>query len=87
MPFRARARPCAPVAADALPRRCAAPLVAGDPHPSNPMAHPTRAIGGRCYGVTHARKVSTIKSITQQEAHRIIAEDQNRQRQHIGVSS
>jgi hypothetical protein len=37
-------------------------------------------------GVTHARKASSIKAITQEEAQRIIAEDKNRQRQHIGVS-
>jgi len=40
----------------------------------------------KCYGVTHVRKASTIKNIDQAEAQRIIAEDQNRQRQHIGVS-
>jgi len=40
----------------------------------------------KCYGVTHARKASSIKAITQEEAQRIIAEDKNRQRQHIGVS-
>ena len=40
----------------------------------------------RCFGVTHARKVSSIRPIEQEEAQRIIAEDQNRQRQHIGIS-
>ena len=40
----------------------------------------------KCYGVTHARKVSTVRAIAPQEALRIIAEDQNRQKQHIGVS-
>ena len=40
----------------------------------------------KCYGVTHARKASSIRCIEPQEALRIIAEDQNRARQHIGHS-
>ena len=44
-------------------------------------------VSDQCYGVTHARKVSTIKAIEPSEALRIIAEDENRQRQHIGISS
>ena len=39
----------------------------------------------QCYGVTHARKASTIRTITQDEAVRIITEDQNRQRQHVAA--
>ena len=40
----------------------------------------------QCYGVTHARKASTIRSIEPDEALRVIAEDTSRQRQHIGVA-
>ena len=40
----------------------------------------------KCYGVTHARKASTIRAIAEEEALRIIAEDTSRQRQHIGVA-
>jgi len=38
-----------------------------------------------CFGVTHARKASSIRAIDVKEALQIVAEDQNRQRQHIGV--
>jgi structural maintenance of chromosome 3 (chondroitin sulfate proteoglycan 6) len=41
----------------------------------------------KCFGVTHARKASNIKPIEQAEAQRIIAENQNRQRQHIGTAT
>ena len=38
-----------------------------------------------CFGRTHSNKASTIKPIKQDEALRIIAEHQNRQRQHAGA--
>ena len=40
----------------------------------------------KCFGVTHARKASTVKECTPAEALRFIQEAANRQRQHIGVS-
>ena len=38
--------------------------------------------GNAWYGVTHRNKVSTVRSVAEAEAHRIIAEDQSRARQH-----
>ena len=39
--------------------------------------------GNQFYGVTHRNKASTIKTIGEQEALRIIKEDQSRSRQHV----
>ena len=40
--------------------------------------------GQRFYGVNYANKASTIRKISMTEAHRIVAEDQSRVRQHAG---
>ena len=66
------------------------------PRPEVGPLHPRRFItttfrpelihtGDKFYGVTHRNKASTIRSITQAEAHRIIAEDTSRARQHVGA--
>ena len=39
--------------------------------------------GNQFYGVTHRNKASTIKTITEEEALRVIKEDESRAKQHI----
>ena len=39
----------------------------------------------RCFGVSHRDKASTIRRISMAEAHRIVAEDHSRARQHVAA--
>ena len=73
-----------------IARQCATLDAAGKPRTPTQFITTTFrpeliTAGQHWYGVTHRKKVSSLRLISEAEAHRIVAEDQSRAKQHAGA--